>query len=404
MNIAESFKVAIEGIAANKVRAGLTMLGVVIGVGAVIAMLAIGQGARQQTMSAIQSMGTNVLAVMAGQMRRGPVMGGLGSTQNLKMGDVEAILKECPAVAKAAPELRSGAQVKYGNKNTSTTIFGTSPDYPEIRNYRIARGKFFNDSDVRSMRRVAVIGPTVTYNLFGQSSPINKTIRIRGISFRVIGETVAKGAGGFQDPDDQIFIPITTAQTRVFGVDYLRSISVQVKSADRMNEAASQIETILRKRHRLGAASENDFMIFNQADLMETAEQASNTFTMLLAGIAAVSLIVGGIGIMNIMLVSVTERTREIGIRKAVGARRRDILLQFLIESVVLSLAGGIVGILLGVIGAYVIAHSAGWPVTVSVPSVILAFVFAAAVGIFFGIYPARRASFLNPIEALRYE
>jgi len=404
VNIAESFKVAIEGIAANKVRAGLTMLGVVIGVGAVIAMLAIGQGARQQTMSAIQSMGTNVLAVMAGQMRRGPVMGGLGSTQNLKMGDVEAILKECPAVAKAAPELRSGAQVKYGNKNTSTTIFGTSPDYPEIRNYRIARGKFFNDSDVRSMRRVAVIGPTVTYNLFGQSSPINKTIRIRGISFRVIGETVAKGAGGFQDPDDQIFIPITTAQTRVFGVDYLRSISVQVKSADRMNEAASQIETILRKRHRLGAASENDFMIFNQADLMETAEQASNTFTMLLAGIAAVSLIVGGIGIMNIMLVSVTERTREIGIRKAVGARRRDILLQFLIESVVLSLAGGIVGILLGVIGAYVIAHSAGWPVTVSVPSVILAFVFAAAVGIFFGIYPARRASFLNPIEALRYE
>jgi ABC-type antimicrobial peptide transport system permease subunit len=404
VNIAESFKVAIEGIAANKVRAGLTMLGVVIGVGAVIAMLAIGQGARQQTMSAIQSMGTNVLAVMAGQMRRGPVMGGLGSTQNLKMGDVEAILKECPAVAKAAPEFRSGAQVKYGNKNTSTTIFGTSPDYPEIRNYRIARGKFFNDSDVRSMRRVAVIGPTVTYNLFGQSSPINKTIRIRGISFRVIGETVAKGVGGFQDPDDQIFIPITTAQTRVFGVDYLRSISVQVKSADRMNEAASQIETILRKRHRLGAASENDFMIFNQADLMETAEQASNTFTMLLAGIAAVSLIVGGIGIMNIMLVSVTERTREIGIRKAVGARGRDILLQFLIESVVLSLAGGIVGILLGVIGAYVIAHSAGWPVTVSVPSVILAFVFAAAVGIFFGIYPARRASFLNPIEALRYE
>jgi len=404
VNIAESFKVAIEGIAANKVRAGLTMLGVVIGVGAVIAMLAIGQGARAQTMSAIQSMGTNVLAVMAGQMRRGPVMGGLGSTQNLKMEDLEAILKGCSAVAKAAPELRSGAQVKAGNKNTSTTILGTSPDYFEIRNYRIARGKLFTDADVRSMRRVAIIGPTVTYNLFGSSSPINKTIRIRGISFRVIGETAAKGAGGFQDPDDQIFIPITTAQTRVFGVDYLRSISVQVKSAVQMSEAVSQIETLLRKRHRLGAASENDFMIFNQADLMETAEQASNTFTMLLAGIAAVSLIVGGIGIMNIMLVSVTERTREIGIRKAVGARRRDILMQFLIESVVLSLAGGIIGILFGVIGAQIIARSAGWPVTVSVSSIVLAFVFAAAVGIFFGIYPARRASFLNPIDALRYE
>jgi len=404
MNLSESVKVAFEGLAANKVRSLLTMLGVIIGVGAVIAMIALGQGARQQTMDFIQSMGTNVLSVGSGQSRSGMVRGGMGSVQTLVYEDALAIEKECSSVSRVAPEVRMGAQAKYKNMNTMTTIMGTTPDYMAIRNYRMDKGRLFTGRDVQSMRRVAVIGPTAALNLFGQSSPLNKTVRINGINFRIIGMTRAKGSGGWQDPDDQIFVPLTTAQKRVFGIDYLRGISVQAKSMGVMTAASTQIEELLRKRHRIGPASESDFMIRNQAEFMETAEQTSQTFTMLLAGIAAVSLLVGGIGIMNIMLVSVTERTREIGIRKAVGARQRDILLQFLIESMVLSLAGGIVGILFGITAAMVLANMADWRVLVSLPAVILAFTFSAAVGMFFGIYPARKAASLRPIDALRYE
>jgi len=404
MNLSESIKVALVGLAANKVRSGLTMLGVIIGVGAVIAMIAIGQGARQQTMNAIQSMGTNVLAVRAGQASTGAVRGGMGSVQTLTYEDAVAIEKDCPAIAAAAPELRMSAQVKYKNMNTMTTIMGTTPDYTSIRNFQVEKGRFFTDKDVRSMRRVGVIGPTAATNLFGQNSPLNKIVRVNGINVKIVGITKAKGSGGWQDPDDQIFIPIITAQKRVFGIDYLRGISAQARSMDAMTEASAQIEDLLRKRHKIGPASESDFMVRNQAEFMETAEQASQTFTMLLAGIAAVSLLVGGIGIMNIMLVSVTERTREIGIRKAVGARRRDILLQFLIESVVLSLVGGVIGILFGIGAAKLLAQTAGWEVAVSLPAILLAFGFAAAVGIFFGIYPARKASSLRPIDALRYE
>lgn len=254
------------------------------------------------------------------------------------------------------------------------------------------------------MRRVGVIGPTAAANLFGNSSPVDKIVRINGINFRILGVTAAKGGSGFMNPDDRIFIPITTAQKRVYGVDYVRAISVQVKSSSVMSEAQAQVDKVIRENHKLGPGSSGDFIILNQAESLETAEQASRTFTMLLAGIAAVSLLVGGIGIMNIMLVSVTERTRGIGIRKSVGARRRDILLQFLIESVALSLSGGLVGILLGIAGAKILAQAAGWQVAISVPAVVLAFSFAAAVGVFFGIYPARKASFLHPIEALRYE
>jgi len=404
MNFSESIRVALDGLSANKVRSGLTMLGIVIGVGAVIAMIAIGQGAREQTMSFIQSMGTNVLAVMSGQSRSGSVRGGMGSVQTLTYDDSVAIAKNCRTILSASPELRMGATVKYKRMNTSTTILGTSSDYPQIRNVRIEKGRFFTDAEERSIRRVGIIGPTAAANLFGQSSPLNKVVRINGINCKIIGLTKAKGSGGFHDPDDQIFVPITTAMDRIFGVDYIRSISAQARNMNQMTEATKEIEDLLRKRHKIGAASESDFMVRNQAEFMETASQTANTFTMLLAGIAAVSLLVGGIGIMNIMLVSVTERTREIGIRKAVGARSRDIMMQFLIESVVLSLFGGLIGVLFGIAAARILAQTAGWQVAISVPTVLLAFGFSAAVGIFFGIYPARKASALRPIDALRYE
>jgi putative ABC transport system permease protein len=404
MNLAESIRVALDALSANKVRSGLTMLGVIIGVSAVIAMIAIGQGARERTMRFIQSMGTNVLAVVSGQGRMGMVRAGLGSAQTLTYDDALAIEKNCSAVIRVAPELRLQAQVKYKNMNTNTTIIGTTEDYPLIRNFQMAKGRFFTDKDVKAMRRVGVIGPTAAYNLFRQNSPVNKVVRINGINVKIVGMTAAKGTGGFGDPDDQIIIPLTTAQKRIFGVDYIRLISVQAKSMNRMTEAAAQIDELLRKRHKIGPASEPDFMIRNQAEIMETAEQMSRTFTMLLAGIATVSLLVGGIGIMNIMLVSVTERTREIGIRKAVGAKGQDILLQFLVESMVLSVVGGLIGILLGVVGAKTLALVSDWEIVISLPAIVLAFSFSVAVGIFFGIYPARKASALKPIEALRYE
>lgn len=403
MNLFESIKVALEGLAANKMRSALTMLGVIIGVGAVIAMLGIGQGAQQQVMENIQAMGTNILTIMSGQQRRGAIMAGMGSAQNLTYEDALAIEEGCPAVLRVAPELRMSAQAKYKNTNTSTSITGTSPEYFEIRNFQIEKGTAFTDKDLRALRRVGVIGPTAAENLFGNNSPLDKMVRINGINFRIVGVTKAKGATGFMDPDDVIFIPLTTAQKRVFGVDYIRTISVQAKSMDQMGAASQQISQVLDKRKK-PVAGVPAYRIMNQAEFMETAEETSRTFTMLLAGIAAVSLLVGGIGIMNIMLVSVTERTREIGIRKAVGARGRDILLQFLIESMVLSLLGGFVGILLGVAGARILAQTAGWEVVVAPQAVLLAFGFAAAVGIFFGIYPARKASFLRPIDALRYE
>lgn len=404
MNLSECIRVALDGLSANKVRSALTMLGVIIGVGAVIAMIAIGQGAREQTMNAIQSMGTNVLAVMSGQSRTGAVRGGMGSVQTLTYDDALAIEKGCPAIIKVSPELRMNATVKYMRMNTNTTILGTSPDYPSIRNFQVEKGRFFTNVDVQSIRRVGVIGPTAAQNLFGQSSPLNKVVRINGINCKIIGVMKAKGSSGFSDQDDQIFLPITTAMRRVFGVDFLRSISCQARTMNQMEEASAQIEALLRKRHKIGAASQSDFMVRNQVEFMETADQTSGTFTMLLAGIAAVSLLVGGIGIMNIMLVSVTERTREIGIRKAVGARSRDILLQFLIEAVVLSLLGGFIGILFGVGAAELLAKTAGWSVSISIPIIFLAFGFAAGVGVFFGIYPARKASALRPIDALRYE
>jgi putative ABC transport system permease protein len=405
MNLRESIEVAIEGLAANKMRAALTMLGVIIGVGAVISMLAIAQGAKNQTMQRIQQMGTNVLMVMSGQSRRGAIRGGFGSVESLTLEDSEAIVKKCPSVIKAVPEVRQNMQVKYRNQNTNTTILGTSADYPEVRNYSVQEGRFFNERETRGAQKVAVIGPTTAANLFGTSSPVGKFINIKGNRFKIVGLTAPKGAtGGWMDPDDQIFIPVTTAMRRLFGVQYLRSISVQAKSMALMMQTTTEVTELLRNRHRIKEGADDDFIVRNQAEVMEMAEETSRVFTMLLAGIASVSLLVGGIGIMNIMLVSVTERTREIGIRKAMGARRRDILMQFLIESLVLSLFGGVAGILFGIIGSALVGKLTGWSISVSLQSMLLSFSFAAAVGVFFGLYPARQAAALDPIDALRYE
>lgn len=405
MNLRESIEVAIEGLAANKMRAALTMLGVIIGVGAVIAMLAIAQGAKEQTMQRINSLGTNVLMIMSGQSRQGAVVGGFGTMQTLTLEDCDAIPKKCPSVTKAVPEVRQNMQVKYRNQNTNTTIFGTSQDYPAVRNYSVQEGRFFSDREVRSSRKVAVIGLTTAENLFGKASPVGKAISIKGNRFKVVGLMTPKGAlGGFGDPDDQIFIPVTTAMRRMFGVQNVRSISAQSRSMALMDQASSEIESVLRRRHKLAEGQDDDFIIRNQAEFMEMAAETSRVFTLLLAGIASVSLLVGGIGIMNIMLVSVTERTREIGIRKALGARRHDILMQFLIESLVLSLFGGIAGVIVGLAGSWLVGILSGWNVSVSARSMLLSFSFAAMVGIFFGLYPARQASNLNPIDALRYE
>jgi len=405
MNLRESLEVALEGLAANKMRAALTMLGVIIGVGAVIAMLAIAHGAREQTMQRIKQMGTNVLMVMSGQSRRGAVRGGFGSNLTLTLEDCEAIPAKCPSVVTAVPETRQNLQVKYLNQNTNTTILGTTPDYLSVRDYSVQQGRFFSSQDVRGNRKVAAIGPTTAQNLFGTSSPVNKWIHIKGTRFRVVGLMASKGAtGGFSDADDQIFIPVTTAMRRLFGVQYIRTIGVEAKSMALMDQATSEIETLLRKRHKIAEGEDDDFGIRNQAEFMEMAQETSRVFTWLLAGIASVSLLVGGIGIMNIMLVSVTERTREIGLRKALGARRHDILLQFLIESMVLCLLGGAVGVLFGLLTSAVVARLTEWNVAVSLQSIVLSFSFAALVGIFFGLYPARQASMLDPIDALRYE
>jgi putative ABC transport system permease protein len=402
VKIFESFIIAMRSLAANKLRSSLTMLGVIIGVGAVIVMVSIGEGAKQSVSSRIKGLGTNLLVIRPGFARTGPVRA--TSVQTLVPEDAEAIVKEVANVVAVAPEISQTTQVKYLAQNTSTSVIGVTPDWLDVNNHAVKEGRFLDDLDERTSRKVAVLGATVVNALFGGVSAENQTIKIRGVNFQVVGTLQSKGSGGARDPDDQVLIPLSTARTRLFGTDNLRSLSVQIASEGAMDRAQGEIEDLLRLRHNIQAGAASDFSIGSQKDLLDTASQVSDTFTALLAAVAGVSLLVGGIGIMNIMLVSVTERTREIGIRKAIGARRRDILFQFLVESIVLSGIGGLLGVAAGVGGARIVGAMGSWQTTVGGGAIALAFGVAMGIGVFFGLYPAHKASKLDPIEALRHE
>jgi putative ABC transport system permease protein len=394
--------IALRSLAQRKTRTALTMLGVIIGVGAVIVMVSIGEGAKQTVSRSIKGLGTNLLVIRPGFSRRGPVRA--SSVETLDAEDAAAIGAQVTGVAQVAPEIGQNAQVKHLASNTSTTVLGVTPAWAGVNNFAVREGRFVDDLDERTSRKVAVLGATVLGTLFADSRAVGQSIKIRGVNFQVVGTLESKGQGGMRDPDDQVLIPLSTARSRLFGVQHLRAINVQIVSEDAMDQAQGEIEELLRTRHRIQPGAPSDFNIGSQKDLLDTATQVSDTFTALLAAVAAVSLIVGGIGIMNIMLVSVTERTREIGIRKAIGARSRDILFQFLVESVVLSGLGGAVGVAAGVAGSKTVAWVGNWETSVATGSIALAFGVAMAIGVFFGLYPAHKASRLDPIEALRHE
>jgi putative ABC transport system permease protein len=392
----------------NKMRSALTMLGIIIGVSAVIAMIAVGSGAKQRISDQIASMGSNLLIVLSGSSTSGGLRFGSGTVPTLTADDAKAILSEIPSVKYVAPTLGGGAQVVFGNQNWSTIINGTTPEALEIRDWPIAEGRTFTQQDLDGATKVCILGKTVVDNLFGGIDPIGQIIRIKMVPFTVIGVLASKGQSTQgQDQDDTIVVPLTTAQKKLFGMQFpgmVRLILVQATAPEVMKDVENQINDLLRQRHHIQPKQDNDFSVRNLTEIMSAAEQSASVMSLLLGAIASISLIVGGIGIMNIMLVSVTERTREIGIRIAVGAKGRDILLQFLIESLVLSLIGGTVGIGIGVAGTLVLSKFTQWPTLFSVEAILLAFLFSGSVGVFFGFYPARKASLLNPIEALHYE
>lgn len=402
----ESILIAFESLRANKLRAVLTMLGIIIGVGAVIAMISIGLGVQQKVQSSIASLGSNLLIVMPGSSSpAGGVRQAAGSTITLTRQDAQAISREIGGISYVAPAVSQQFQLIYNHQNWKTTVQGTTPEFLTIRNFTVASGSFFTSRDDTSRARVAVLGQTVVTNLFGTISPIGQTIRIGNAPFRVIGVLESKGQSSMgQDQDDIVLVPLRTAQERMMGITYLNNISIQVENEQQMEQVQNDITTLLRTRHRLQPSAENDFSVRNLTALMSMMAETTGTITLLLGNIAAISLVVGGIGIMNIMLVSVTERTREIGIRKALGATYRTVLLQFLIEAVVISVTGGLAGILIGVAGARVISMVAGWNTVISPLAIIGSFGVSVMIGVFFGIYPARKAALLNPIDALRYE
>ncbi len=407
MKVADIFQETYSALLANKARSGLTILGIVIGIGSVIAMISIGQGAQSSIESSIQSIGSNLVMIMPG-FQRGvgtQVSAGRGSAQTLKQEDADAIQNEITLAKAVAPELSSRYQVTAKGKNTNTSIIGTAADYPAVRNAQIDTGSFISEQNVRSMSKVAVLGPTVRNDLFGENAnPIGETIRINKIDFKIIGITKAKGGSGFGSQDDTIFIPLSTAQRFLAGSNYVTTISVEVVDQESMTTAQEQITSLLLSRHNISNPELADFSIMNQADIVESASSITDTLTILLGSIAGISLIVGGIGIMNMMLTTVTERTREIGLRKAIGAKKKDINFQFLTESVMLTFIGGIVGIFLGWFLSFGVTYFSGIATKVSLMSVLLAVGVSAVIGIIFGYYPARRAASLNPIEALRYE
>jgi len=408
INLPSTFRISFRALKVNKMRSALTMLGIIIGVGAVIAMLAVGTGASKKISDQISSMGSNLLIILPGATTAGGVRMGSGTQPTLTMGDAEAIQKECPAVQDIAPVHSGVAQVVYGHQNWSTGVVGTTPSMLIVRDWSLAAGRSFTEQDVKSATKVCLLGQSVVDNLFGDMDPTGQFIRIKNVPFVVNGVLAPKGQSAQgQDQDDTVLIPVTTAQKKLFGTSFpgmIRIIMVKAKSTEDLSSAEKQINELLRQRHHIGTKQDNDFTVRNLTQVMQTAEQSTKVMTLLLGAIASVSLLVGGIGIMNIMLVSVTERTREIGIRMAIGAKTWDIRLQFLIEALTLSLIGGVAGIILGISGSKLISTLAGWTTIISPFSVLLAFGFSGLVGIFFGFYPAYKASLLDPIEALRYE
>ena len=398
-------RIALRALRRNKLRSLLTMLGIIIGVAAVITTVSIGAGAKAQVQARIDSLGRNVILIFSGSVTLGGARGGQGTAGTLTLEDAAAIRREVPGVVLVSPDQRAPVQVISGNQNWSTMAMGEGTDYLEIRQWPLARGAMFTDQDIRAANKVAVVGKTVTRQLFGNLNPLRQTIRVGNVPFVVIGELTAKGNNlRGEDQDDVVLMPHSSLMRRIQGTTNLRGIIAQARDADRLGEVQQQMTALLRQRHRITGTKEDDFTVRTQQEIAQTASETSRIMTVLLGAIASVSLLVGGIGIMNIMLVSVTERTREIGIRMAVGAKGRAILLQFLLEAMTLSIIGGAIGIVLGVAGSKLVAVKLGWPTLTSCTSGVVAFLFSAAVGIFFGFYPARKASRMDPIEALRYE
>jgi putative ABC transport system permease protein len=399
-----SIFMALHGLGANKLRAFLTTLGVIIGVGAVIIAISIGQGSREAVSQSLQKLGTNVLTVRAGFERVGGVSLGAGTVTTLKPADADVILRDCPSVLRVSPSVNDNAQIKYGDQNDNVSVDGEGADYPLITNADVREGRFFTPDEVKAEARVVVLGANAWQNLFGSQPATGSFIRIAGQRFEVVGVFQAKGGQGWRNPDDDVYVPYTTAMRRLFGMKNLRTLTCQARSDALMNVAQDEIEQAMRKQHRIAPGAPSDFRIFNLADLVEAQTAQQDTFSSLITYLAIVSLVVGGVGIMNIMLVSVTERTREIGVRKAIGAKRRDVLTQFLLEALFLSLIGGLLGVAFGVGGARLVGAMNEWTISLSSTTILMAFSFSAVVGVFFGFYPAWKASRLSPIEALRYE
>ncbi len=408
MEIFQSAKIAFRALRVNKTRSFLTMLGIIIGIAAVIVMVAIGSGARTIIAEQISSVGSNILLVIPGSTTSGGIRVGAGSTMSLTYEDAEAVQNECPSVYLVSPIIRGTAQVVYGNQNWSTLIMGSTPAMIEVREWPLVAGRNFTKADVSAATKTCLLGQTVVEMLFGSEDPLGKIIRIKNVPFAVIGVLESKGQSPHgSDQDDVVFIPLRTAQRKIFGGQFPNSIGammVKTKTPEDLAVAEKEVSALLNQRHRIAPGKESDFSVRNLAEILSVAEKSSQVMSLLLGAVASISLIVGGIGIMNIMLVSVTERTREIGIRMAIGAKERDILFQFLIEAVLLTVIGGFIGMLVGSLGAVVVGRVLDWPILISLQSILIAFFFSAAVGLFFGFYPARKAAGMNPIDALRYE
>ncbi|HAH23058.1 MAG TPA: multidrug ABC transporter substrate-binding protein [Prolixibacteraceae bacterium] len=405
MNYTNSVKIALSALRRNKFRAFLTMLGIIIGVASVIVMLAIGQGSKKSIQDQMSGMGTNLIFAMPGGEQKGGIRMGNSDAQSMKLSDVEAIEKNCPAISDVSPEVRSSGQAVYGNQNWPTSIYGVNNKYFNIRKYTIGSGRSFTETEIQTYAKVCLVGKTVVENLFGLTDPIGQTVRFKNIPLLIVGVLGEKGENGMgQDQDDLIMAPFTTVQKRILAITYIQSIAASAASETQNEAAIQEITQSLRSSHKLKEGDPDDFQVRSQSEMVQMFSSISNIMTALLGAISGISLLVGGIGIMNIMYVSVTERTREIGLRLSVGGRGNDILMQFLIESVLLSVFGGVIGISLGIIATSITASVMNWPVVITTVSIVMAFFVCSAIGIFFGWYPARKAAGLNPIDALRYE